>query len=171
MQDRIELIEPIETKSPIDNILDIKRNRLTPFMKTFIDKMSFFLPHLDLTYNEDFQFVDETTRQHFAAYQLGWNARESSEPGVYALARLTEQGMEFAQTPFLMDNFKTALVAQNRMSKRTKGHFFIFSASKGAHEAIKKLAGKSFGRLKSDEDMTIPVYTADRPSLSKDEKA
>jgi len=171
MNDQVEIVESTETKGSIDTIVNIKRNRLTPFMKTFIDKMSYFLPELDLTYNEDFQFVDETTRQHFAAYQLGWNARINHEPGVYVLARLTERGMEFAQTPYLMDSYKTATTAMTRMSKRHKGQFFIFSASKGAFEVIKKMAGKSFGRLRTEEDMAIPVVISDRPSQSKDEKA
>lgn len=171
MQNPIEPIEPAQTERTIDNILNIKRNRETRFMKNFMEKMACVFPQLDLTYNEDFQFVDESTRQHFATYQLGWSARESMQPGVYVMARMTEQGLEFAQTPYLMDNYKNARWAEKRMRKRTGGEFFIFSATKGAFEVIKKIAGKSFGRLKSEDELQIPVVIADRTTRPKDEQA
>lgn len=168
MNDRIEMIEPSEAPK-WENLINVNRKHVSRFMKNFIEKMKYFCPELDLSLDENIRFVSEETRKMFAMYQLGWNERTQHEPGAFVLARLTERGMEFAKTPFIMDNQVTATTAYTRMTRRYKGDFFVFTATKGAYEAMQKLTGSRYGRIKAeDEDRyQIPVVISDHKPSTK----
>jgi hypothetical protein len=133
-----------------------KRNHVTRHLKRFIDKMLHKMPHVNVTLNEEFEFVDPEVRIYFTMYQMGWDARSQHEPGCYVLAHLTNRGLEFAKTPYVMDSVTSALTAQKRMAKRHEGEFVIFSANKLAHEFIVKTYGQKYGKVGQE----VPVVIA-----------
>lgn len=119
-----------------------KPDRLPPLMRKFVNDVKYHKPDADFETRQDetgsIVFTNMVTQGMWLGYMMGYKKAKNTEPGVFFLAKVTENGLEMSSTPMCNNNWTSVIRATKSCERKYGGNFIPITINKAAYEFLKK---------------------------------